>query len=846
MSKRFRPNQESGASKRKKKAKEDAFLGTQKGALDKFIMKPSTSSSADTEEKSSSSEYSSTGDEERAGSHSDVGEATEYITKEQEAIADTAGAANAEIDLPESPSPDIQVDWTDPALWPSALTHTVRTFLIEKGPCRDTSYRYPKDASNRHFSNEFYQRKLPNGETANRQWLVYSKSKDAVFCFCCKLFANSKNRFISDGNNDWSHMARDLQEHESSSKHLDALKMCIELEMRLKKCATIDKKTEELINTERAHWNGVLKRILSIVQFLAQRNLAFRGTVDRLFEPNNGNFLGLVELLGKYDHVMQEHLRRVKNDEIHDHYLGKRIQNEVIELMGSKVLASIVSRIQNAKYYSIILDCTPDISHQEQMTMVLRIVDMGSIEVQEFFVGYLPVESSTGLGLTEVCLKKLEELGIPIEYCRGQGYDNGANMKGCNSGVQKRILEINPKAFFVPCGCHSLNLVLGDMAKSSKIAMTLFGILHQVYLLFAASTQRWAILKSHVKDLTVKPISETRWECRIDSVKAVRFQVGSIYDALIEVSESANDPKARTEAAALAHQIKNYQFLVSLVIWYDLLLQVNIVSKLMQSDSMKLDIAIQCLGKTTDFLSSYKKTGFLSAKITAKELAEELEMGPDDMFFPQAKTVRRKKVKRQFEYESHDDPIADPEEKFRIEFFNVLLDQALMSLTERFQQMKGHSDFFGFLYDYDKIRNMGDDQLRKFCSDLHGILTDNHGSDIDPADLANELKMLASLLTSQSTAIGALKFIQDNKLSHAVPNAAVALRILLTIPITVASGERSFSKLKLIKTYLRSTMSQDRLNSLALLSIERKIVESIDFKDIVKAFADKKARKVAF
>ena len=241
--------------------------------------------------------------------------------------------------------------------------------------------------------------------------------------------------------------------------------------------------------------------------------------------------------------------------------------------MGDFVLKKITSDIKNAKYYAIILDCTPDASHQEQMTMILRIVncDSSPVEIREHFVGYTAVESSTGLGLTEACLKRLEELGLDLRNCRGQGYDNGANMKGCNSGVQKRILDENPRAFFVPCGCHSLNLVLCDIAKSSTIAMSLFGNLHQIYLLFSASTTRWQILLHHVPNLTVKRVSDTRWESRISSVRAVRFQVGAIYDALVEVAESANDPKARTEAASLARHLKSFPFLVSLVIWYDLL-----------------------------------------------------------------------------------------------------------------------------------------------------------------------------------------------------------------------------------------------------------------------------------
>lgn len=53
------------------------------------------------------------------------------------------------------------------------------------------------------------------------------------------------------------------------------------------------------------------------------------------------------------------------------------------------------------------------------------------------------------------------------------------------------------------------------------------------------------------------------------------------------------------------------------------------------------------------------------------------------------------------------------------------------------------------------------------------------------------------------------------------PNAWIAYTIMLIIPITVTYAEISFSKLKLIKSYLRSTMSHERLNGLAILSIEK-------------------------
>ena len=76
------------------------------------------------------------------------------------------------------------------------------------------------------------------------------------------------------------------------------------------------------------------------------------------------------------------------------------------------------------------------------------------------------------------------------------------------------------------------------------------------------------------------------------------------------------------------------------------------------------------------------------------------------------------------------------------------------------------------------------------------------------------------------------------------PNLRTALQILLTVSVSVASCERSFSKLKLIKTHLRSTMTQERLANLAILSIEKTTFESISYDDIIDQFAEKKARKI--
>ena len=105
-------------------------------------------------------------------------------------------------------------------------------------------------------------------------------------------------------------------------------------------------------------------------------------------------------------------------------------------------------------------------------------------------------------------------------------------MKGKNKGIQARLLQKNPRAFFVPCGAHTLNLVVADAAKSSPEAVGYFGYLSKLYTLFSASTHIWDILRKHVK-ITLKSWSETRWEIRIKGVEAVRYQAGHVREALV-------------------------------------------------------------------------------------------------------------------------------------------------------------------------------------------------------------------------------------------------------------------------------------------------------------------------
>ena len=139
-----------------------------------------------------------------------------------------------------------------------------------------------------------------------------------------------------------------------------------------------------------------------------------------------------------------------------------------------------------------------------------------------------------------------------------------------------------------------------------------------------------------------------------------------------------------------------------------------------------------------------------------------------------------------------------------------------------------------------------DEDLRKACGDLAIVLTDGEFRDISGAELFQELKSFHDFYVTPdmpNRPPDALKYLSKFSLFDVFPNLWIALRILLTLPVSVASGERSFSRLKLIKNFLRSTMGQIRLNELGLLSIENDVARRIDFTDVISSFANEKSRK---
>lgn len=650
---------------------------------------------------------------------------------------------------------------TDLGTWPDHISASLRDLIITKGPISPELESYPRDETKRSFSNLFYYRLANNGQKVKRRWLTYSKKKNSVFCFCCKIFNTSGTTTLleKNGNSDWRHIGKTLTTHDTAPNHMKCYEKWIEAEKSLSEGTTmaIDHLHQQIVAQEKERWKNVLTRLLAITQFLAQHQLAFRGTHETLYKLDNGNYLGLVELIAKFDPVMKEHISRVLMNEKRRcvSYLGKTIQNELLSLMGNKVRECILNRVKEAKYFALILDCTPDLSRKEQLSIILRYVHEKSdktVEICESFVDFVEITDTTGKGMSETVFKALENYGLDIQNCRGQGYDNGANMKGKHSGLQKRIIDQNKRAFFVPCGCHSLNLVVSDAAKSSVPTVTLFGTIQRLYTLFSSSTKRWSLFLESLSrseeslsgpPLALKELCITRWEARIDSLKAVRYQIVEVRQALWDLyDDSSFEDDVRSEANSLASTLEDYGFLVSLITWYDVLFQINLASKMLQSKVINFPQAVDALKSISEFLVDFRENGFVSSLVKAKELAEELNVEA------KFKTPRLRRKKKHFDYEGRDEPLNDPQEQFKIEFFLPLVDTANSAVEGRFEQLKAKTSKFDFLFKLDKLPDRNTLLIK--CKELEELMSDGTDqSDIRGAELCDELVSIQKLLPKE-------------------------------------------------------------------------------------------------
>ena len=438
-------------------------------------------------------------------------------------------------------------------------------------------------SKSRSFNSEWYRK---------YKWLEYSIQNNAVFCYACRLFpaaatSRAEQALTYTGYRDWKHATGKqgiLEKHNAYHTHKQAMISWSQYVKNTEKGTTIAERLDSSRNLQIQENRHYMRTLAEIILLCARQDLGLRGHRESQSSLNRGNFLEVLHLIAKHDKVVEERLQCGPRNAA---YTSPEIQNSLLNILGNMVRRTICSDVRDAGVFSLLADETKDCSKQEQLAIVLRYVDNKAV-IHEHFITYVQATSLTAESLVKYISDTLSEFQLDSKCIVSQGYDGASVMSGKLSGVQKRLREIAPHAMYVHCYAHTLNLVLVDCVKMIQSASEFFCLLECLYV-FISSTKAHVIFmeKQHElhedkQPLQLQRLSDTRWACRYAAVNAVCRTYDCLLATLEHIGNGPDHAKA-VEAKGIYHQVKQFSFILNLVIFDRILSCTKSLSDQLQS-----------------------------------------------------------------------------------------------------------------------------------------------------------------------------------------------------------------------------------------------------------------------
>ncbi|XP_029766515.1 zinc finger MYM-type protein 1-like [Terrapene carolina triunguis] len=550
--------------------------------------------------------------------------------------------------------------------------------------------------------------------------------------------------------------------------------------------------------------------------------------VEKSGSPYNGNYMMALELVAEFDPFLASHIARYGNEGRGNvSYLSSYTCNEFITLMASNVISNIIKEVKEAKYFSISIDSTPDISHVDQLAFILRYVNNDGIPVEKFLC-FLPNTGHKSEQLADAVLSTLNCYGLNIANCHGQLYNNATNTSGVYSGLQARIKNINPYAVYVPFSAHSLNLVGVCAAESCQEACSFFSTVQHLYSFFSASTHQWEILLSNLKpgSKAIKRLSETRWSSRVEACHNLSENWNAIIKALNTIKEDATEkPVTHNEAAGLQRKLDRLEAAFMAVFWSSLLERFHITSQKLQNVYIDIQTVVELYNSLIGYINSIQDL-FDMYEEKAKEKSEIEDYDFD--------TKRKRKRKLQAEETREVEVEMCGRDKFKVDTF--LLDLVCSELKRR---SNAYQEIYGSFQFLSNITNTSTADITVHAKKLRLC----YQGDLEES-FVNECLHFRSYLegveipeNEKKSIIRYCSLLRNRNIHSVYPNLDIAFRMFVCTPATNCSVERSFSALKRVENYLRANLSEEKLNSLSLLTIEKDLTTSLDYTELINKFA---------
>ena len=674
-------------------------------------------------------------------------------------------------------------------------------------PRRPLLRRYPATKvgqQDRYFNRRWYE---------DYKWLEYSISKDRVFCFACRHFQRPGNHgekaaFTHNGYQNWKKATSSFKTHNVSVEHKYAMAVwnewTIQKESGSTICNALSDGHAKIVNENREYMRAVVESL----RFTAYQGLSQRGDTENDTAVNQGNFLELLQMIGKFDKTVAQ---KISDNPRNAKYTHHDIQNEILDIMANMIRDQISSEVQDAEMFALMVDESKDLSKTEQVSVVLRYVK--NDKAVEEFLHFTPADGLDAESLFATIKDTLSKCYIDHTACIAQCYDGAAVMSGVHNGVQEKFREEVPQAIYIHCHAHRLNLVLVDHVHFVK---------------------KQRELEPSQQPIELKKLSDTRWSCQYHSLWAVQKTLPAIIASLNDIKAQPN-PRRSTDARSLLALI-DAEFILHLVLFEDLFRTAKFMSDTLQSPELLLETATDLAHSVVTGLKE-KRTEDSWRAIWSKAEALCTKVGV-------AKPPQLPQQKRQSQQPHHlqdyvveapvqtEHPCMSSLDKLRTSSFYPVIDRLVNEMTRRFSTEAGAVLMGTSALNPENATFLEKESLEPMAQ-LYGIKKD---------DLLAEVHQMRRLLERKKeqgeTLSSTLEFLSMLKpYKDSFEDIYKLLRIAVTLPVTSASCERSFSCMRRVKTYLRNRMANPRLSNLACLSIHAERTKALDVQKIIDSFA---------
>ncbi|MGL5904177.1 MAG: DUF4371 domain-containing protein, partial [Cetobacterium sp.] len=469
--------------------------------------------------------------------------------------------------------------------------------------------------------------------------------------------------------------------------------------------------------------------------------------------------------------------------------------------MAHNVLRVIIKEIQSAEFFSVILDETADITVKEQVSICFRFVTE-HLESEELFVGFYETSNTTADALVELLKDALKRFSLPIEKCRGQCYDSAASVSGIRRGLQACVQEMEPRALYIHCMAHLVNLMVQDVAQNIPACRNFLVLIRELITLIRNSPKRLAWFQQfQCQDAqSLRPLCPTRWTLKAASLQSV----ASNYSAIMEFLEDlclCDKGDAGGKANGLLSHLQKFgtYFMLKLLSFF--FSRTEMVNVALQRSQLHLQKAAAMIETLKEDIQHLRENGF-------EEFWGKTTAAADELNLESPTIPRPRKIPCRLDKGGAPPHIFQSPEAMYRQQYNETIDTATTSLDCRFSQsaFKHMQDIENFM------TGKGD------CKTISQF----YGDDLDESRLRLHLDMCIDIAKQRGVQLNTFQEVVDflkgdkgDSLRTMLPELTKLVKLALTVPVTSSTSERSFSGLRRLKTYLRSRMGQGRLNHVA-------------------------------